>query len=160
MSHCLIQNCCLGRGIVANASLSATAEALEAESGYRLSTRAAADFQAAILGGRWSEALGLLPELGVPVPLNDDIPPIPEEPASSSSSVISEKPKPVAPGVGTASEQAKLLISQQKYLEYLESGSQKKALHTLRSELAPVAKDSEMLHTLSGFVMMSVTGMN
>jgi hypothetical protein len=50
----------------------------------------------------------------------------------------------------TAVEQAKFLISQQKYLEYLEVGSQKKALHTLRTELAPAAKESDALHNLSG----------
>ena len=124
-------------------SLSESADRLEAESGYRLSIQPAADFQAAILGGRWSEAVELLPQLGI------DVTPSNSEPASSSSSIASGKTKAVASGKGTVAEQAKFLIAQQKYLEFIEVGQQKKALATLRSELAPATKDSESLHTLS-----------
>jgi hypothetical protein len=74
----------------------------------------------------------------------------PEEAESSSSSIASGKSKAIAGGHGSVAEQARFLISQQKYLEYLEMGSQKKALHTLRAELAPVAKESDALHNLSG----------
>ncbi|ODN76638.1 hypothetical protein L202_05285 [Cryptococcus amylolentus CBS 6039] len=102
-----------------------SADVLEAESGYKLSTRAGSDFQQAILGGRWAEALALLPELGIP--------------ASAA--------------FATPSDQARYLIAQQKYLEYLELGQQKKALGVLRGELAKVAKDQNVLHTLSGFMM-------
>ena len=52
----------------------------------------------------------------------------------------------------TPAHQARFSIAQQKYLEYLELGQQKKALNTLRQELAPVVKDSEVLHNLSGLV--------
>ncbi|OCF31690.1 hypothetical protein I316_06697 [Kwoniella heveanensis BCC8398] len=97
------------------------ADVLEAESGYHLSTAAATDFQAAILGGRWSEALALLPDLGK--------------------------------SVGSVSDQASFLIAQQKYLEYLEIGQQKKALGVLRNDLNRVARDSDVLHTLSSFMM-------
>ncbi|ODN97475.1 WD-repeat protein [Cryptococcus wingfieldii CBS 7118] len=96
-----------------------SADVLEAESGYKLSTRAGSDFQQAILGGRWAEALALLPELDTAIP----------------------------------SDQTRYLIAQQKYLEYLELGQQKKALGVLRGELARVAKDQNVLHTLSGFMM-------
>lgn len=47
-------------------------------------------------------------------------------------------------------ENIRFLISQQKYLEMLELGAQKKALAVLRNELAPVTRDSEVLHALSG----------
>ena len=127
---------------------SQSADVLEAESGYQLSSRPAAEFHSAILGGRWSEAVALLPELGI------NTTPSNSEPASSSSSIASGKTAAVATGKGTIAEQAKFLITQQKYLEYLEVGQQKKALATLRSELAPAtaAKNSEILHTLSRFV--------
>ena len=124
---------------------SQSADLLEAESGYRLSSRPAADFQAAILGARWSEAVALLPELGIDTTSGVS------EASSSRSSIASVKSKAIASGKGTMAEQAKFLISQQKYLEYLEAGQQKKALATLRSELAPFTAsiDSEVLHTLS-----------
>lgn len=95
--------------------------------------------------------MGLLPELGI------DATPAASEPSSSSSSIASGKTKAIATGKGTIAELAKFLISQQKYLEYLEVGQQKKALSTLRSELAPAtaSKDSEVLHTLSRCVSTS-----
>ena len=128
---------------------SQSASVLEAESGYRLSTSSASDFQAAILGGRWSESLALMSDLGIdmsststPLQAADDLP------ASSSVSMISMKTS--STGNMTVAQQAKFLIAQQKYLEYLELGQQKKALNTLRQELAPSTKDSEVLHNLSG----------
>ena len=137
--------------------LSQSADVLEAESGYQLSTPAAADFQAAILGGRWNEALALLSQLGIDMTnitstSTSTSAPALEEPASSSTSLHSVKsvPPPIGSSTPTAAEQAKFLVSQQKYLEYLEVGQQKKALYTLRTELAPVAKDPDVLHTLSG----------
>ncbi|RHZ47855.1 hypothetical protein Glove_566g10 [Diversispora epigaea] len=47
------------------------------------------------------------------------------------------------------------LIRQQKYLELLERREIKLALYTLRSELAPLAFDTERLHLLSSFIMYS-----
>lgn len=126
--------------------------ALEAESGYTLSSRAATDFQHAILGGRWSEGLALLTDLGID--MSAPLPPIPikvEEPSSSGNSINEGAGGSFSGGgTGTTAEQAKFLIAQQKYLEYLELGQQKKALSTLRMELAPVTKDQEVLHSLSG----------
>ncbi len=46
-------------------------------------------------------------------------------------------------------QEAKFLISQQKYLEYLEVGKTNMALHVLRNELAPLHTDPELLHPLS-----------
>ena len=106
---------------VYSADFSHAAESLEAESGYTLSSPSVTAFQASILGGRWSEALALLPELGL----------------KSSE----------------ASEQAQFLVARQKYLELLETDQQKKALAVLRGELAPVAKEAEKLHELSGCVL-------
>jgi hypothetical protein len=54
-----------------------------------------------------------------------------------------------------AGQEAKFLISQQKYLEYLESGRTAMALHVLRNELAPLHADPELLHPLSRFVSTS-----
>ncbi|KAH9050611.1 WD40 repeat-like protein [Lactarius hengduanensis] len=52
-------------------------------------------------------------------------------------------------------QEAKFLISQQKYLEYLETGRTTKALHVLRNELAPLHMDPEQLQPLSSLVMCS-----
>jgi len=49
--------------------------------------------------------------------------------------------------------EAKFFISQQKYLEYLESGKTAMALHVLRNELAPLHTDPDLLHPLSSLVM-------
>jgi hypothetical protein len=108
---------------------------LEAESGYQLATRQATDLESAVLGGRWSEAFSLFGVLGVL-----DL--------SSSSSAASGMLKAI--DVTTAASQIKFLITQQKYLELLETGQQKKALAVLRTELRPVVRDSDVLHTLSG----------
>ena len=48
-------------------------------------------------------------------------------------------------------QEAKFLISQQKYLEYLELGKTTMALYVLRNELAPLHTDPELLHPLSRF---------
>jgi hypothetical protein len=52
-------------------------------------------------------------------------------------------------------QEAKFLISQQKYLEYLESGKTAMALHVLRNELAPLHTDPDLLNPLSRFVIHS-----
>lgn len=121
-----------------------SAATLEAESGYTLASQPVIDLQAAILGGRWSESLSLLSQLGIitasPTPV--------DEPESSSSSIKSGKSR--ATGTGTPADAIRFLISQQKYLEMLEVGQQKKALAVLRTELASVVKDSDLLHTLTG----------
>lgn len=46
-------------------------------------------------------------------------------------------------------QDAKFLISQQKYLELLEAGQTTTALHVLRNEIAPLDVDSDQLHLLS-----------
>ncbi|KAL7419568.1 hypothetical protein Q5752_005480 [Cryptotrichosporon argae] len=130
------------------------ADTLEAESGFVLASRASADFQAAILGGRWAEAIALLAEIGVapvPAPTPSDGPAEPQ-PASSSSSAASLCPPTPAGNDGPA-YRARFLIAQQKYLEYLEAGQQGKALRVLRHELAQSASDSDALHTLSSYMM-------
>lgn len=124
---------------------SQSADTLESESGYQLSTQPAADFQAAIMGGRWSEAIQLLEQLGIPSETT-----FLSEPESSSSSIASGKTKASAKGTGGIAEKARFFIAQQKYLEYLELGQQKKALQVLRGELAHLTKDSDILHSMSG----------
>ncbi|CAG8477491.1 6286_t:CDS:2 [Acaulospora colombiana] len=47
------------------------------------------------------------------------------------------------------------LIRQQKYLEFLEKREIKLALYTLRSELTPLAFNTERLHILASFMMYS-----
>ncbi|KAF0462334.1 WD40 domain-containing protein [Gigaspora margarita] len=49
----------------------------------------------------------------------------------------------------------RFLIRQQKYLELLERREIKLALYTLRSELTPLAFNTERLHLLSSFIMYS-----
>lgn len=49
----------------------------------------------------------------------------------------------------TLSQDARFLISQQKYLELLEARKTTAALHVLRNELAPINTETEHLHTLS-----------
>jgi hypothetical protein len=53
-------------------------------------------------------------------------------------------------------QEAKFLISQQKYLEYLEKGKTAMALHVLRNELAPLHTDPELLHPLSRFATFTL----
>lgn len=111
-----------------------------------MASPAARDFEAAILGGRWSEANALLPAVGISP--SEDIATRAPEASSSRSSIASGKVK--ATTHEHASDRAKFLIARQKYLEYLEAGHQKKALGVLRNELASCATDSESLHDLSG----------
>jgi len=68
--------------------------------------------------------------------------------------MASGKMKDPASGTGSSAEQARFLIAQQKYLEFLELGQQKKALAVLRGELALLTKDSEHLHLVSGYVFL------
>jgi hypothetical protein len=124
---------------------------LEAESGIELHRGVASDFEAAIFGGRWAEAVQLLPEMGIPSET-----PKSTAPSSSTSSVASAKSKAIVTGTGTKMEQAKFLIAQQKYLELLELGQQKKALNVLRLELAALTKDQEALHAISVYVICSL----
>ncbi|KAA1469347.1 WD40 repeat-like protein [Dentipellis sp. KUC8613] len=49
--------------------------------------------------------------------------------------------------------EAKFLINQQKYLEYLEAGRSTAALHVLRNELAPLNMEPEQLQPLSSLMM-------
>lgn len=49
-------------------------------------------------------------------------------------------------------QEAKFLISQQKYLELLEAGKTGAALTILRQELAPLNVDPDQLHSLSRWV--------
>lgn len=127
------------------------AAVLSKESGYTVSSPAATEFQEAILGGRWAEALHLLPELGI---VDSETTSIPAEPSSSRSSFASTKTKADASEAQSPANQARFLIARQKYLELLEGGQQKKALAVLRSELAAVTThDSDALHDLSGYMM-------
>ena len=102
------------------------------------------------MGGRWAESIQLLEQLGIPT-----TPTIANEPESSSSSIASGKTKASFRGTGSDAEKARFWIARQKYLEYLEAGLQKKALSVLRGELAHLTKDSDMLHTMSGYVLLS-----
>ncbi|KAF8350519.1 WD40 repeat-like protein [Amanita rubescens] len=51
--------------------------------------------------------------------------------------------------------EARFLISEQKYLELLESNRTTAALYVLRNELAPLEIDSDHLHLLSSLIMCS-----
>jgi hypothetical protein len=127
--------------------ISQSAETLERESGFQAASPSATDFQAAIYGGRWSEAIQLLEEIGLV-----NLPNIPSFDPVHYADMPSGKTenKALASGTGTSLERAKFLIAQQKYLEYLESGQQKRALAVLRTELAQLTKDQSVLHSVSG----------
>lgn len=62
-------------------------------------------------------------------------------------------------GLGVTDEDslwdARVLIAQQKYLEYLEAQRTQEALQVLRNELAHMSIDTEHLHTLSSLIMSS-----
>lgn len=47
----------------------------------------------------------------------------------------------------------RFLINRQKYLEQLEKKSIKEALHTLRKEISPIARDPVQLHKLASLIM-------
>jgi len=115
---------------------------LELESGYQSASAPAIDFEAAIYGGRWAEAIQLLEHLGVA-----NHPSSSSGPSSSTSSISSGKTKAVEKS--SDMDRAKFLIAQQKYLEYLEGGQQKRALAVLRGELANLTTESEVLHSVS-----------
>ena len=119
---------------------SESAATLEAESGYVMETSRVAEFRRCILEGAWSEAESALEHLGVAE--NDGLWVWSiarfERTSSFSFSELQE---------------AKFLISQQKYLEYLESGKTAIALHVLRNELASIHTDPDLLHPLSRFVI-------
>lgn len=54
-----------------------------------------------------------------------------------------------------APQDARFLISQQKYLELLEAQKTTDALQVLRNELAPLDVDPDQLHMLSRYVFSS-----
>lgn len=54
-------------------------------------------------------------------------------------------------------QDAKFLISQQKYLELLEAKKPTTALQVLRNDIAPLYVDSESLHTLSRLVIIRIS---
>jgi hypothetical protein len=114
---------------------SQAADVLSKESGYSLATPTTLAFQDAVAGGRWSEALALLPEMGIS-----------HSPKSASihglADLQNEMPNPI--------DHATFLIARQKYLEYLEAGQHKKALSVLRTELAASGCPPDVLHNLSG----------
>jgi len=53
-------------------------------------------------------------------------------------------------------QEAKFLISQQKYLELLEASKTGAALNVLRHELAPLSVEPDLLHSLSRWVVCQI----
>jgi hypothetical protein len=53
-------------------------------------------------------------------------------------------------------QEARFLISQQKYLELLEARKTTAALQVLRNELAPLNVDPDQLHSLSRYILFVV----
>ncbi|TFY82981.1 hypothetical protein EWM64_g1032 [Hericium alpestre] len=113
---------------------SESAATLEAESGYVMESPEVSEFRQCILDGAWGDAEAALTRLGVS-----------EDDGLWASSAILNLHTFVDP----MKQEAKFLISQQKYLEYLEAGRITAALHVLRDELAPVHMEPEQLHPLS-----------
>ena len=95
-------------------------------------------FRQLILDGLWSKAEAALMRLGV-----DE-----EEGLWVGSLHFSSLASPADPSYFFCQD-AKFLISQQKYLELLEAKKHTAALQVLRNELAPSNVDPDQLHTLS-----------
>lgn len=95
------------------------------------------DFRQYILDGMWTKAEAALMRLGV----RDD----------EGLWVSDTQSFALASALILSSQDARFLISQQKYLELLEAKRTTAALHVLRNELAPMDVDSDQLHTLSRF---------
>jgi len=111
-----------------------SAATLEAESGYSMESPQVSQFRRYVLSGLWSKAEALLACL---FPDNDD-----------GLCVCLSPPSPPS-GSTHHSQDARFLISQQKYLELLEARKTTAALHVLRNELAPINTETQQLHTLS-----------
>jgi hypothetical protein len=95
------------------------------------------DFKQYILDGSWVEAETALTNLAV-----------------SDEEGLLVNPSHLPSAVRLSSVQdARFLISQQKYLELLEAMKTTSALQVLRNELAPLSVDSDQLHTLSRFAI-------
>lgn len=52
-------------------------------------------------------------------------------------------------------QEMKFLLSEQKYLEFLEDGLMMEALQVLRNELTPLGHNTVRVHQLSAFMMCS-----
>ncbi|KAG7575398.1 hypothetical protein FFLO_00388 [Filobasidium floriforme] len=129
---------------------SQSAEVLEAESGYVQEPALAGSFRQAILGGRWSEAIHLLSDLGVVLP----------EDRGSGRKNTNSADLTFRNGSGSNSKKqdtpgrrAIFMVLRQKYLELIEAGQTVRALKVLRLEVAPAATDTAKLHALSGLMM-------
>ena len=118
-----------------SASVSESASTLEAESGYSMETQEVAQFRQHILHGHWAKAEATLTRLGVH-----------DEASLLVKSIIVQYTRATKL---KGPQEAKFLISEQKYLELLEGNKTTAALHVLRNELAPLEADSDHLHMLS-----------
>ena len=117
--------------------LSESAATLEAESGYTMESFEVAEFRRCILDADWAHADVALMRLGVA----DD------ERLWVGLVILCQGCSPIDTHLHT--QEAKFLISRQKYLELLEANKITAALHVLRHELAPMAVDPDSLHALS-----------
>ncbi len=110
-----------------------------------METSRVAEFRRCILEGTWREAEGALEHLGVAE--DDGLWVWFYYGQLNECCVLIHR---------AVSQEAKFLISQQKYLEYLETGKTTKALHVLRNELAPLHMDPEQLQPLSRSVAITL----
>ena len=125
---------------------SESAATLEAESGYTMESPEVAEFRRCILDADWARADAALMRLGVA----DD------ERLWVSLGMLCQDCSTTDAWVH--SQEAKFLISQQKYLELLEANKITAALHVLRNELAPMSVDPDSLHALSRSVSVERSG--
>ena len=125
---------------------SESAATLETESGYVMETSRVAEFRRCILDGTWREAEEALEHLGV---AEDDGLWVWFNYAQLNESCVL---------IHRICQEAKFLISQQKYLEFLETGKTAMALHVLRNELAPLHMDPEQLQPLSRSAALTLLG--
>ena len=113
---------------------SESAATLEAESGYTMETTDVSNFRQCILDGEWDSAEDTLLRLGL---------------SEEEGLWVSGLTRTSFSVAVMAPQEAKFLISQQKYLELLEGRRTAAALQILRNELAPLSPDPEQLHALA-----------
>jgi len=122
---------------------SESAATLETESGYSMESLEVSDFRQYVLDGSWAKAEAALTRLSV----------------SDEEGLWVNPPTHLPDPVHLPfTQDAKFLISQQKYLELLEAKKTTSALHVLRNELAPLNVDSDQLHTLSRSLLYFTLG--
>ncbi|CAO1634740.1 unnamed protein product [Parajaminaea phylloscopi] len=131
-----------------------SAKTLESEAGVSLEHPSISAFRTAVLAGDWRNAERFL---------IDGLTSGARRSASSSGTASLPSSSSSSPDLSTvlqdptsvSLDSIKFLLHQERYLELLEAGHNKKALSILRDRLTPLSHGSQRLHLLSSLVMCS-----